>query len=113
MYLFGEKVKTENSSRTIGIIVCAIIWRYFVDYDFEGGIRDPYILPTIGFVMSTILLGELSRRLFRLFIPKANKRHHKHLNQEQQVKDNERQNDREALNFGLLWSILFIAIVIF
>ena len=99
-------MKSENKSRIILIIFICIIWRYLLGNSIEFGVKDQYIFPTLGSAFFMVILGELTRKLFRAIVPKKKKKGRKYIIHNYQ--ENESKKDIEALNFGILWAFLWM-----
>ncbi len=108
MILFGEKIKKKNKVHVIIILVLAIIWRYFMGDGIQPEIGDPYVFPTLGFFACAIVFGEISRRLFRFFFKKKPNRKEKYIKPEINLNRLDKAEDKEALRFGIFWSIIWV-----
>ncbi|PHN00863.1 hypothetical protein [Flavilitoribacter nigricans] len=103
MIFFGEKVKAENKVAVLILLGLSISWRYWLGpLDFIA--KDQYISPTIGFFLGMILIGELTRKVFRLIIKRRIRRDYAGVPLPVQPKD---QEDQVALLFGIGWAIFF------
>ncbi len=106
MYLLGEFVKSSNLSRVIVLLIVAIIWRIFLGNNIEIALREPYITPVLGFLVIAVVIGELSRRLFRFFFKKRDNRQTKLMSPENRVRFFKQKDETETLNIAILLSVL-------
>ena len=105
-------MKRSNLSRIIIIVLICIFWRYLIGVSVEFSTRDQYIFPTIGMVFFMIILGELTRKFFRIIFPKKQKRLSKYI-VEISTSGSSDKEDIEALNFGIFWAfslVIYVAI---
>ncbi len=104
MRLIGHDIKSSNFTKVIILLGIGIVWRIVMGDTLNTQIRDPYIFPVIGFLMVSVILGELTCRLYRFFVKIDNSKPKPIL---------EMQGDQEALYFGIGWGIFFILLTLF
>lgn len=110
MILFGEKVKPSNVSKITVILGLAIFWRILLgEIEFEGP-KDPYIFPVIAFSFISILLGELTRRIVRIFL--KDKIVSDKLNELEKFESIEMKKDDDTLNASIMWEVIFIILTL-
>ena len=113
MKLFGERIKKSNWTRMTILLLLIIVWRWFMKDSLIVAGRDRYLFPTLGLFIVTIALGELTRRFIRFFWTYAPQKMNTFIQPEQLLKLEEQQQDSEALNLAIVWSLAFICYTIF
>lgn len=110
MILFGKTVKESNVFRITSIIAIAIIWRILLGNDFYEGPKNPYVFPVIAYCFISILLGELTRKIFRLF--RKERIDNQVFNKSDTSDPLEIKRDEDTLNFSIFWAVVFLTITI-
>jgi len=104
----SSNIKPVNRLRIIVLLILSIGWRVLIGETIWFNTPEQYVVPTIGFGLLMICLGEVTRRLFRLLGLIRQKPTNKHLLLGQELELTENQADKEALNFSIVWACLWI-----
>jgi len=109
MNLFGENVKQSNVPRIILLAALSVLWRILAG-DFYEGPQNKYVFPVLAFGFISVLVGELTRKIFRLFFKEKGQV----VKTTDQTESEEVENgrDTDALNFSLMWAVIFILITV-
>jgi len=104
-----HQIKPENLGRVIVLVLLSIGWRISIGNDVTFIARDPYIFPIVGCTLTCIILGELSRRIFRLIFKYPEKKmSHVIVYSKRETNVMEGKKDIEALNFGIIWGLVAV-----
>lgn len=110
MYFFDNRIKPQNISRVVIILVLATILKVSIGDGVDFGPRYPYVFVIFGFFIAAVIAGELSRRILRFLVPLRILPKNKHHEIENLNKIKNNKSDIEALNFGIIWSIIWICL---
>ena len=108
MKLLGKEITLSNSSRVLILLSLGVIWRIILGDGVDLIVRDKYIFPVIGFLFLVVVLGELTRRIYRFFFVKKWGKRTKYMHPEYKLALKDKEDDLEALNYAMFWSIILI-----
>ena len=106
MKLLGKEITLSNSSRVLILLSLGVIWRIILGDGVDLIVRDKYIFPVIGFLFLVVVLGELTRRIYRFFFVKKWGKRTKYMHPEYKLALKDKEDDLEALNYAMFWSII-------
>jgi len=100
MNLLGEEVENEHVYRIVVLLVIATIWRFFGVDTMKGT-----FMPITSFALGMLILGEMLRRIVRLFVKE---KEFIKGSPESKALEKKRNNDtlNIALGFGLVCLII-------
>lgn len=102
MKFLGEELKPGNKSLILILLILGIVWRIIMGKRLEN-LADPYFIPIIGFFMISVICGELTRRIIKLFREEKTQA-------DQEIKEDI--NDIQVLYYAISWSLLWILLAI-